>query len=492
MILGNKMNLAEHSEDDFVFHRTAIGLIDAPADWVTAVTSLVVVNVDSMEINAPTCRQGRRARKQVDDRTRIIDGKSVRILIDCGASNLLCRPGLAKKVIRSKEVLAEGQRSSRHAMLWTSISFWENYDSFDSIPSSIGVKTESDLASGYHQMLVVPGARKYTAFRTHCDFYEWSRLMRQLFDKFDFVAVYMDDICVFSRSMDDHVQHLRVICDVLRAEKLYARPSKCAFGVDSVDFLGHTISKDGLHVDQSKFRAIEIGYYHKFIPAFADLVCPLLNIGTKWQWGDDERRAFLTIKLALQQAPVLQLPDYHKPFVVTTDASGYCCGAVISQLDAYGNDRPIAFLSKRLGPHESNWPAHEKELYAIKLALGKWRHYLHGNRFDVCTDNSCCKWFMTTPVLTPKLTRWLEFFSCFDFALHHRPGKLNIVADALSRPPKPRLLFLSIHACGVHCAFLFMLLRSRPTQPAIWPSLLTLLFVGRSWGRKTKFQCPSA
>ncbi|KAF0706226.1 hypothetical protein As57867_006768, partial [Aphanomyces stellatus] len=198
-------------------------------------------------------------------------------------------------------------------------------------------------------------------------------------------------------------------------------------------------------------------YYRKFIPAFADLVRPLsglLKKGTKWQWGEDERRAFLTIMLALQQAPVLQLPDYHKPFVVTTDASGYCCGTVISQLDANGNDRTIAFLSKRLGPHESNWPAHEKELYAIKLALGKWRHYLHGNRFDVYTDNSCCKWFMTTPVLTPKLTRWLEFFSCFGFALHHRPGKLNVVADALSRPPQASSVVhaLSIHACGVHCA----------------------------------------
>ncbi|KAF0706839.1 hypothetical protein As57867_006671, partial [Aphanomyces stellatus] len=126
-------------------------------------------------------------------------------------------------------------------------------DLFDRMHGS-RVFTKIDLASGYHQMRVVPGARKYTAFRTHRDVYEWvvapmgmagmpgiwSRLMRRLFDKFDFVVVYMDDICVFSRSMDDHVQHLRVICDVLRAEKLYARPSKCAFGVDSVDFLGHT------------------------------------------------------------------------------------------------------------------------------------------------------------------------------------------------------------------------------------------------------------
>ncbi|KAF0706182.1 hypothetical protein As57867_006777, partial [Aphanomyces stellatus] len=109
MILGNNMNLAEHSEDDFVFHRTAIGLIDAPADWVTAVTPLVVVNADSMEINA-----AQNAVKAAAPENKLmivqgaIDGKSVRILIDCGASNLLCRPGLAKKVIRSKEVQAEG------------------------------------------------------------------------------------------------------------------------------------------------------------------------------------------------------------------------------------------------------------------------------------------------------------------------------------------------------------------------------------------------
>ncbi|KAF0756842.1 hypothetical protein AaE_004472, partial [Aphanomyces astaci] len=235
------------------------------------------------------------------------------------------------------------------------------------------VFTKIDLASGYHQMLVMPSARKYTAFRTHRDVYEWvvamagmpgiwSRLMRRLFDKFDFVVVYMDDICVFSRTIEEHADHLRSICTVLRTEKLYARPSKCSFGVDFVNFLGHTISKNGLHVDQSKVRVIEkwpepqsskdvmsfvglASYYRKFIPDFAELVRPLsglLKKGAKWHWGEDERRAFLIIKFTLQQAPVLQLPDYDKPYVVTTDASGFCCGAVISQLDGDGNDRPVA------------------------------------------------------------------------------------------------------------------------------------------------------
>ncbi|KAF0749999.1 hypothetical protein AaE_006862, partial [Aphanomyces astaci] len=207
------------------------------------------------------------------------------------------------------------------------------------------VFTKIDLASGYLQMLVMPSARKYTAFRTHRNVYEWvvapmgmagmpgiwSRLMRRLFDKFDFVVVYTDDICGFSRTIEEHADHLRQFAlSFAPSEKLYARPSKCSFGVDSVNFLGHTISKDGLHVDQSKVRAIEkwpepqsskdvmsfIGlasYYRKFIPDFAELVRPLsglLKKGAKWHWGEDERRAFLIIKVALQQAPVLQLPDY--------------------------------------------------------------------------------------------------------------------------------------------------------------------------------------
>jgi hypothetical protein len=343
------------------------------------------------------------------------------------------------------------------------------------------VFTKIDLASGYHQMLVVPTARKYTAFRTHREVYEWvvapmgmagmpgiwSRLMRRLFDKFPFVVVYMDDICVFSRNNEEHAVHLEAICEVLRDEKLYARPDKCAFGAVSVNFLGHTISKDGLHVDQQKIRAIEkwseptnrkellsflglAGYYRKFIAGYAKLVLPLSDLvkaSTLWKWDTTHRKAFLVIKLALQQAPVLQLPNYKNRFIVTTDASGYCCGAVLSQMDENYNDRPVAFLSKKLGPHELNWPAHEKELYAIKLALSKWRHFLHGSCFDVFTDNSACKWFMHTPVLTAKLTRWLDFFSRFDFVLHHRPGKLNVVADALSRPPPSKV---QAHACTMH------------------------------------------
>ncbi|KAE8960482.1 hypothetical protein PF011_g30075 [Phytophthora fragariae] len=325
-----------------------------------------------------------------------------------------------------------------------------------------------DLASGYHQMRMSPTSKQYTAFRTNHEIYHWNvapmgltgmpgtwtRLMRKLLSHLLFVVVFLDDICIFSRSMADHVEHLRQVCEVLRANKLYARHDKCDFGQASVDFLGHTISADGLHVDARKTRAIAewtepcnikdlerflglAGYYRRFIHQFATLVLPLSSLVKKdvaWVWNEHQRQAFNAIQLALQHAPVLRLPDFEKTFIVTTDASHACIGGVLSQMHG-GNDLPVAFFSKKLEPHELNWPVHEKELFAIKQALTRWRHYLHGVSFEVYTDNSACKWFLQHPRPSGRLARWLDFFASFQFTLHHRPGALNVVADALSRPP---------------------------------------------------------
>ncbi|KAG2887218.1 hypothetical protein PC119_g19808 [Phytophthora cactorum] len=338
---------------------------------------------------------------------------------------------------------------------------------FDRMVGAV-VFTILDLASGYHQMRMAPTSKQYTAFRTNQEIYHWNvapmglagmpgmstRLMRKVLSHLSFVVVYLDGICIFSRSMADHVKHLRQVCEVLREHKLYTSPDKCDFGQRSVDFLGHTISVDGLHVDARKTRAIAewteprnikdlqrflglAGYYRRFIHRFATLVLPLSALVKKdvtWVWEEPQRRAFNAIELALQHAPVLRLPDFDKPFIVTTDASHACIGGVLSQLHD-GNDLPVAFFSKKLGPHELNWPVHEKELFAIKQALTRWRHYLHGVAFEVYTDNSACKWFLQHPRLSGRLARWLDFFASFQFTLHHRPGALNVVVDALSRPP---------------------------------------------------------
>jgi hypothetical protein len=144
----------------------------------------------------------------------------------------------------------------------------------------------------------------------------------------------------------------------------------------------------------------------------------------------------------------LKLPDYEKVFIVTTDASEHCVGGVLSKVHN-GYDHPLAFFSKKLGEHELNWPTHEKELFAIKLALEKWRHYLYGRPFEVYTDNSAWQWLLHHPKVLPKLVRFLTFGAQFTLRLHHVKAKLNVIADAPSRPPSVDAIMF--HECTPAC-----------------------------------------
>ncbi|POM69824.1 Pol protein [Phytophthora palmivora] len=270
------------------------------------------------------------------------------------------------------------------------------------------IYTLIDLAQGYHQMRVVKSSRQYTAFRTHKETYQWcvapmgvagmsgtwSRLMHALFDKFEFGVVYLDDTCIFSKNMEEH----------------------CLFGQTEVAFLGHMVSHAGISVDPRKTGAIAkyptptnrkellgflglAGYYRRFIYDFAELSRPLKH-RLRWNWSKPVEEGYLHLKLALQQASTLRLPDFERPFIVTTDASGHCIGGVLSQ-KYDGTDHPIVFYSKKLDVHERGLPTHEKELLAIKVATEKWSHYLHGRPFDVYTDNSACSWMLHRPRVSP-------------------------------------------------------------------------------------------
>ncbi|KAG3116392.1 hypothetical protein PI125_g4675 [Phytophthora idaei] len=204
-----------------------------------------------------------------------------------------------------------------------------------------------DIASGYHQMRISPASKQYTAFRTNHEIYEWNvapmdragmpgtwtRLMRKLLQSFLFVVVYLDDICIFSRSMKEQVEHLRQVCKVLRDNKLYARPDKCDFGQRSVDFLGHTISEAGLQVDVRKTRAIAewpetgnvqalqrvlglAGYYRRFTHGFAQLLLSLSSLVKKnvvWVWQEPQRREFNSVKLVSNRLPSFGYPTLTNP-----------------------------------------------------------------------------------------------------------------------------------------------------------------------------------
>nr|CCA26867.1 putative retroelement pol polyprotein [Albugo laibachii Nc14] len=254
------------------------------------------------------------------------------------------------------------------------------------IDRMVGCKyfTLLDLAQGYHQMVVLPSSRPYTAFRTQKEMYQWcvaplglsgmpgawSRLMRTLFDKLrKFVVVRLDDICILSRTMEFHVKDVRAVCEVLRKDKLYARLSKCAFGLKEIAFLGHMVSEDGIRVDLKKTDSIATfqaptcckkllsflglaGHYRRFICNFAQISCPLrdsTNQDTQWNWGEDQQKAFNALKLALQQSPTLKLPDFTHPFIVITDVVGSAWVLFFRNVSTTATT-PLRFIRNILAP----------------------------------------------------------------------------------------------------------------------------------------------
>jgi hypothetical protein len=204
-----------------------------------------------------------------------------------------------------------------------------------------------------------------------------------------FVVVFIDDILIYSKSKAEHAKHLRIALQRLRDHKLYAKFSKCEFWLDSVKFLGHTISKEGISVDPSKVQEVMdwkppklvhqirsflglAGYYRRFIPDFSRIAKPmteLLKKGVKFVWSDECDQAFHTLRKHLSSAPVLTQSDMLKPFEVFCDASGTGLGCVVMQ-----DNQVIAYASRALRPHEKNYPTQDLELAAVVHALKLWRH----------------------------------------------------------------------------------------------------------------------
>jgi hypothetical protein len=263
-----------------------------------------------------------------------------------------------------------------------------------------------------------------------------------------FVVVFIDDILIYSKNEAEHAKHLRIVLQHLRDHKFYAKFSKCEFWLDSVKFLGHTISKDGISVDPSKVQEVMdwkppklvhqicsflglAGYYRRFIPDFSRIAKPmteLLKKGVKFVWSEECDKAFHTLRAHLTSAPVFTQPDMSKPFEVFCDALGTGLGCVLMQ-----ENRVITYASRALRPHEKNYRTHDLELAAVVHALKLWRHYLMGNRCNIFTDHKSLKYIFTQSDLNMRQRRWLELIKDYDLEVHYHLGKANVVADALSR-----------------------------------------------------------
>ena len=328
--------------------------------------------------------------------------------------------------------------------------------------------TKLDLRSGYHQIRIKAGDIPKTAFRTRYGHYEFlvlpfgltnapatfMHLMHQTFraQLDDFVIVFLDDILIYSKTLEDHRRHVAEVMEILRKEKLYAKASKCEFFRTEVEFLGHIVGRDGVKMMDDKIKAVQAwptpsnvahvrsflgtaGYYRKFIKNFSALATPLSDLtktDVKFEWSIRQATAFDALKTAIGSGPVLILPDPARPYVIHTDASGFATGAVLSQ-DHGAGLQPIAYMSKKMLDAECNYPVHEQELLAIIHALGTWRHYLMGSKFTVYTDHRSLQYFKTQPQLSGRQSRWKDVIANYDFDIEYIDGKSNIVADGLSR-----------------------------------------------------------
>jgi hypothetical protein len=326
------------------------------------------------------------------------------------------------------------------------------------------VFSKIDLRSGYHQMKIRPSDIPKTAFSTRYGLYEFTvisfgltngpayfmNLMNKVFMEYldRFVVVFIDDILIYSKSESDHEEHLILLLQKRRDNQLYAKFSKCEFWIDEVQFLGHIISNGGISVDPAKVKEImawsipttvtEIrsflglaGYYRRFIEGFSKIAKPmtsLLEKGREFKWDEKCQESFDQLKKRLMSLPVLVMPDILKGFDIYCDACGQGLGCVLMQ-----EGHVIAYASCQLWKHELNYPTHDLELAAVVHALKIWRHYIMGTKCQVYTNYKSLKYIFTQKDLNLRQRHWLELSKDYDLEIHYHPGKVNLVADALSQ-----------------------------------------------------------
>lgn len=281
------------------------------------------------------------------------------------------------------------------------------------------------------------------------------------------VLVYLDDLLVLSSSFEEHLIHLTEVATQLRKAGLTINVQKSQFCIRKVDYLGFIVGEGTLHVNPDKVRAVEefpvpksqkqlrrflgmTGWYRRFIPNYSTIIFSLTELlkGKAFLWNDQAQEAFNKVKSELCSASFLVHPNYTKPFVLQCDASLHGVGAVLAQCDESGDERPIAYMSKKLNKAQRNYTVTELECLAVVLAVKKFRMYIEGHPFKVVTDHASLRWLMNQPDLSGRLARWAIKLQGFSFTIEHRKGSENVVADALSRS------FEDAEVCALVCEVL--------------------------------------
>ncbi|GKB84827.1 putative reverse transcriptase domain-containing protein [Tanacetum coccineum] len=245
---------------------------------------------------------------------------------------------------------------------------------------------------------------------------------------------------IYSKTREEHEELLGLVLELLKKEGLYAKFSKCKFWLREVQFLGHVINGDRIHIDPCKIEAVKNweaprtlsevrsflgleGYYRRFIENFSKIAKPFTVLTHKsktYDWGEEQENAFQTLKDKLCNAPVLALPDGLEDFVVYCDAFCLGLGCVLMQ-----GGKVIAYVSRQLNFYEKNYTTHDLELGVVVFAPG--------TKSVIYTDHKSLQHIFSQKKLNMLQRRWIEFFSDYDCKICYHPGKANIVVDAMSR-----------------------------------------------------------
>ncbi|GKD34130.1 putative reverse transcriptase domain-containing protein [Tanacetum coccineum] len=252
-----------------------------------------------------------------------------------------------------------------------------------------------------------------------------NKVCKPYLDKF--VIVFIDDILVYSKDEEEHGKHLKIILELLKKERLYAKFSKCNFWLDSIQFLGHVIDRSSVHVDPAKIKAIK-NWVALMTPTE---VRKIRNTSREKK----KRKLFRHFEQKLCSAPILALPDGTKDFVVYYDASLKGYKALLMQ-----REKVIVYASQQLKVHEENYTTHDLELGAVVFALRLWRYYLYGTKCMVFTDHKSLQYILNKKELNMTQRRWIDLLSDYDYEIRYHPGKANVVANALSRKERIRPL----------------------------------------------------
>ena len=344
-------------------------------------------------------------------------------------------------------------------------------DSLDALGGSKWFST-LDLRSGFHQLGLAEESRPYTAFCIPGSGLwqfkvvpfgamnspaEFERLMEKVLTGLTYVTllIYLDDIIVYGKTFDIHLQNLEEVFKRLASANLKLNPEKCVFFQTQVSFLGHLVSESGISVDPEKTKAVRdwpvprnvtevrsfvglCSYMRKFIAGFSSICKPLHILTQKdhtFEWNEACQTAFDTLKTALTTAPILGFPQESQgQFILDADSSNDALGSVLSQ-EQDGQERVISYYSKCYSKTERRYCTTRKELLAVVCSIKHFHHYLYGRHFKVRSDHGSLRWLMNFKICEGQLARFMELLAAYDFTIEFRPGISHKNADSLSRRP---------------------------------------------------------